>query len=322
MGSHLACYLVEKGYDVAGIRRKESDLSKFLMIKDCYQISDDVWNTHFNWKEADILDISSLDDATTGIDVVIHSAGLVSFLRKDQDKMLKINQEGTENVVNACLRSGVKKLVHVSSTSVFPSTDKVVDESMDFNPDGKFSYYGLTKHLAEMEVFRGQEEGLNVAIVNPSIILGFGDWNEGSSRLFKQSRKSFSFFSQGANAFVGVKDVCVVIEKLISRESSGRYLCVSENLSFRDVQNMMSDAFSSKRPTIRVGKGLTSLAWMIASLLRLFGIETMITRESARSANRIQRYDSSKVQTEFGVQFTPVETVIGEAVYCYKKKYG
>lgn len=317
LGSHLTCYLIEKGYEVVGIRRPETDLSTFRRIAGTYRMTEEQWGPHLEWKTADILNITQLDEAMKDVDAVVHAAGVVSFLRKDRQRMLSVNQEGTANVVNACLHAGIGRLCHVSSTSVFPESAQMVNEAMEFDPDGKYSFYGLTKHLAELEVFRGQEEGLEVVIVNPCVILGFGDWNSGSSRLFKQAARSFPFYSDGANAFVGVQDVCAVIEKLVSSPARGRYLCISENLPFREIQNQMADAFQTNKPRVRVSRKMAGFIWRIASILRLFSIQTLISRESVRAANRVQRYDATKAVTELSIQFTPVSEVIKKTVKEY-----
>lgn len=316
LGSHLACRLSLAGHDVVAIKRKDSDMAQFHQIRAVYgdQVS-------VEWCVADIRDLISLDDAFNNTDQVVHCAGMVSFLKKDSDRLLEVNQHGTANVVDACLKANVKRLCHVSSTSVFPSSDKTVDESFDFNPDGPHSKYGLSKHLAELEVFRGAEEGLNTVIINPSIILGYGDWNQGPCKLFHHIAGGFRFYSTGANAFVGVEDVCNAIEGLLQSDVSGRYLCTAENLPFKTIFDWMAEGFGTRPPSVRVGKSLNSLAWRIASCLRFFGIETMITRESARSANSVQKYSSEKLRSTLVMKFRPIHEVITESAERYKQHY-
>ena len=126
-----------------------------------------------NWILGDILDVVSLTKAMQGVTQVYHCAAIVSFAPKDQEKMLIANQEGTANVVNACLEHKIQKLVYVSSVAALGRirVGTPIDETMNWTSETSNSEYGKTKYLAEMEVWRGMAEGLNVAIVNPVIIL-------------------------------------------------------------------------------------------------------------------------------------------------------
>jgi len=138
--------------------------------------------------QCNILDVVSLEEAMMGIEQVYHCAAIVTFNPKRKMEMFKINIEGTANVVNAALEAGVKKMVYVSSVAALGRIreDEIINETMNWTEETSNSNYGQSKYLAEMEVWRGIGEGLNAVMVNPVVILGAGDWNGGSSQIFKK----------------------------------------------------------------------------------------------------------------------------------------
>ena len=159
VGSHLISSLIEKGLTVRGLYRKN-----IPVFKNAEKV---------NWVAGDILDVTSLEQAMQGVTQVYHCAAIVSFSPKQAETMLQANVEGTANVVNACIQNNIQKLVYVSSVAALGRIreDAAVNETMNWTPETSNSIYGKSKYLAEMEVWRGMGEGLNVAIVNPVIIL-------------------------------------------------------------------------------------------------------------------------------------------------------
>ena len=124
--------------------------------------------------QCDILDVTVLEEIMKGVTHVYHSAALVSYSPKDKRQLIKINVEGTANMVDACLQAEVQKFVHVSSVAALGRTGKgeVISEQMNWTEETSNSTYGKSKHFGEMEVWRGIGEGLQAVIVNPSLILG------------------------------------------------------------------------------------------------------------------------------------------------------
>lgn len=320
LGAHLICELLMKGQEVKAIRRNTSSLYQFNLIADNKLGKDSKSLQNLSWLDCDVLDTPGLIEAMHGVDHVYHCAGLVSFLRRDRDRMLDINQGGTANVVNACLASGISRLCHVSSTSALgpvKGVDDLITEQTEFDPDSKPSFYGLTKHLSELEVLRGSEEGLSTVIINPSVILGFGTVQSGTPRLFVNAWRNFPFYSTGANAFVGVDDVTECMIRLANSELTGRYLCLSENLSFRDVFNAMADEMGKRRPRFKAGKAFAGTAWRVAGVLRMLGINSLLSRESANSAGSVKRYSNQKISEVLEYRFTPVKEVIHKLAPLY-----
>ena len=164
VGSHLIYSLIEKGLNVRALYRKNIPVFK--------------GSEQVQWIHGDLLDVNSLQEAMQGVTQVYHCAAIVAFSPKQAAAMLQANVEGTANVVNACIQHQIQKLVYVSSVAALGRIreNAPVDETMNWTPETSNSIYGKSKYLAEMEVWRGMGEGLNVAIVNPVIILG--DFND------------------------------------------------------------------------------------------------------------------------------------------------
>lgn len=273
------------------------------------------------WVEGDILDILSLEKAIEPVDYVVHTAAVVSFVPRDRKMMYKVNQEGTANVVNVCLKYQRQKLVHVSSIAAIGRPDKrkqaasedlVLNEEQRWEDSPENSEYAKTKHLAELEVWRGIAEGLNAVIVNPTIILGEGDWEKSSTQLFRYVYREKPFYTEGVANVVDVKDVAEVVYRLAGSDITGeRFLLNAGSISFQNLFNMMADKMRRKRPSFKVGAGLAGVIWRVEAVRTwLLGTKPLITKETAQSAARKITYDNGKVRKALDFQFQPIEETV------------
>ena len=279
------------------------------------------------WIQADILDVVALEDAFENVTHVYHCAGLVSFVAKDKTQLYAVNVDGTANVVNACLSEGVQKLIHVSSVAALGRIrpGQLIDESLQWTPETSNSEYGRTKFLGEMEVWRGMGEGLNAAIVNPSIILGeHGDWATGSMRIFKTVYDAFPWYSTGITGFVDADDVVKVMRLLMHNDvQNERFVVSGENAIYRDLFFMIADGFGKKRPQKKVTPFMAGLVWRMAKLASLFsGKPPFITKETARTSLAEARFSSRKLlqlMPEFA--YTPLPETVKRICKQYKLFY-
>ncbi len=316
VGSHIICQLLSNGHQVRALCRQNSDktwfdrTSKWLLGEAHSSLI-----TKLEWVIGDVTDIVSLLDGMEGCQQVYHAAAVVSFAKSDQDQLKKINIEGTANVVNACLASQpTTDLCFISSTASIGGVEKkLVDESEVYTVDQANSYYSTTKYLAELEVIRGREEGLNAAIINPCIVLGFGNWHKGSARIFKNGKQGFPFYTGGANAFVDARDVALAACTLMDNHKfESRFLCAAWNMKFYDVFTAIASGFGSKLPRIKVSPLLAGIAWRLASVVRFFTGAGIITKESAQAGLKTRLYDSSKLLNQTNVKFRDFDTSIKE----------
>lgn len=312
IGAYILKELAEKGIETRAIRRS-AKLPAF--------ISADVFDK-VEWVEGDILDLSSLDSAMQGVDAVIHSAAIVSFHAADRANLYKTNIEGTANVVNQAIEHNVNRFIHVSSIAALGRKEdgRIVTEDQKWEESRINTHYAISKYHGEMEVWRGIGEGLTGVIVNPSTVLGYGDWNSSSCAIFKNAYRQFPWYTNGTNGFVDVEDVAKAIVLLLETDISGeRYILNGDNWSFRKLIDTMADNFQRKRPTLLATPFLGSIAWRIEKLKSIFsGSKPLLTRESARVAHSKTIFNNSKILAALpGFSFTPLDRTIQDACKHY-----
>lgn len=300
VGSYLLRYLVERGYTrIRALRRPASNLDLVAPVAD-----------RIEWIEGDVLDIFALADALTGVEQVYHCAALVSFLPGDAQRLLQVNVEGTANVVNAALEAGIDKLVHISSVAALGRTrnGETLSEQNFWQRGPHNTNYAISKFLSEQEVWRGMAEGLRVGVVNPSIILGSGRWDEGPLRFFRLAWNNFPFYPQGGSGFVDVRDVARFMIQLMESSIDGqRYILNAENTSYGDLLRQMALLLDRRPPFIPSGRLLHAIAWRFAGIAALFSSRPpFITRETARNATRRYFFDNQKSMADFDFHYTPL----------------
>jgi len=276
--------------------------------------------------QGDILDVVKLEENMQGISHVYHCAANVSYDPKDKMRVLKMNIEGTANIVNACIDADVKKLVHVSSVAALGRIRKgeVVTEEMNWSEETNNSNYGKSKYLGELEVWRGIGEGLQAVIVNPSLILGGDDWDNGSSVIFKNAYNEFKWYTDGVSGVVDVRDVARAMILLMNSEISGqRFILSGENLPFREIFTRIAECFHKKPPYKKVTPLLAGLIWRAEALRTKFtGKKHMLTKETVRTAQVKVYFDNSKILKALPrFQFTKIEDTIEHTCSTLKEKY-
>ncbi len=316
LGSYVVAALLKEGHPVIGLKRKESSTAEFdKIIKHESELHGEELLKNFTWKEADILDIVVLDEVLENASVVFHCAAKVDFSSRFKDEMMAVNITGTMNVVNACLKNNVKKLVHVSSTSALGRTenDKLITEETEWEPNDNNTNYSISKHLGELEVWRGIEEGLNAVIVNPCIILGYGEWEKGSCRIFNNIENGLRFYTNGINGFVDARDVAKIMLLLAdSGISAQRFLVISENKTYRSILDEMAAALHRPKPNIELKNSYKRLLIFIVKIIQFIRPNSTITPETINTSLHIHRYSNEKIKGVFDYKFNPVGNCINE----------
>jgi nucleoside-diphosphate-sugar epimerase len=312
LGGYIIQTLVQKGYQVTALRR--SDRLPFFI--------DPVYFKEVNWIKGDLFDTDALYEGMKDADAVIHSAAMVSLHASDRALLYKNNVEGTANVVNVAIETGIQRFVHVSSIAAIGRLESggLVNEDQKWDAERKTTYYAKSKYQAELEVWRGMAEGLNGVIANPSTILGYGDWDHSSCAIFKNVYQEFPWYTNGINGFVDVQDVAEAIVRLMkSDRQNERYIISAENWSFRDLFNAIADGFQKRRPSKRATPLLSGIAWRLELLKSLFTrARPLLTSESARVANSITRFSNEKLLDALpGFTFTPLEETVQRACRDY-----
>ncbi|MEZ0610013.1 NAD-dependent epimerase/dehydratase family protein [Fibrella sp. WM1] len=301
IGSHVVRYLLQLGRPVAALYRPENGYGLLTDVAD-----------QLTWHEGDVLDIPSLEAAITPGADVVHCAAIVSFVPKDRARMEQVNEEGTANIVNVCLKAGVRKLAYLSSVAALGRPEVkggepdasavglpaiVVTEEQKWQESPLNSAYAKTKYRAELQVWRGSAEGLPVVIVNPSVVLGAGDWTRSSTQLIKYAYDEKPFYTDGTINYVDVLDVAEAIVKLLHSELvDQRFILNAGTIPYRDFLTQLAQALGKRPPSRRVPPGLANVLWRVEAVRSwLTGRAPLITRETALSASHRYTYPGDPI---------------------------
>ncbi|MCI2229390.1 NAD-dependent epimerase/dehydratase family protein [Polaribacter sp. MSW13] len=322
VGSHLLYHLSLQNDTIRAVYRTKSSLENVKKVFS-YYTSDESYFEKIEWFQADITDVPSMIPAFLGIQYVYHCAAFISFHPKDYRRMRKVNIHGTAIIVNLCIDSKIQKLCFVGSIASVGDAVKgeLITEENEWNKELDNSGYSITKFGAEMEVWRASQEGVDVVIVNPGVILGSGFWNAGSGKLFSQVYKEFPFYTEGVTGFVAVQDVVKAMILLMnSTVINERFILVSENKSFKEIFFLIADAFGKKRPSKKIKPWQTSVFWRISSLFSFFSRkEPLLSKYSARSAHSVSEYSSEKIRKTLNFEFEKIRDTVKRVCQNYPK---
>ncbi len=317
VGSHLLAQLLQLNKPIRAIyRSQEKVIYVEKLLLSCYPNLTFPQLERIEWVNATLENIPQLSDTFQGIDEVYHCAGYISYnpSEKEYKKLRKVNIEGTSNMVNLALSHSVKKFCHVSSIATLGSelNKKMVTEVSPRNNEKKYDNYSITKYGAEMEVWRASQEGLNVVIVNPGIIIGEGFWKSGSGLLFSKVKKGLSYYIPLITGFVDVKDVTkAMVSLMTSHIKQERFILVGENLSFKVILQQIAKELKCQAPKKAIKSWMISLGWIFQSIGRkLLGTPQEITQLSIKAAFNETFYKTTKIEEAVDLQFTPLEKTI------------
>ncbi|QQR98807.1 MAG: NAD-dependent epimerase/dehydratase family protein [Sphingobacteriales bacterium] len=309
VGGELVHQLVANGEQVRIIVRKNSNIN---YLKNIISKIDVV--------EADILDIMSLEEAFVGVEKIYHSAAIIAYNKKQYDAMYKTNIEGTSNVVNAALSCGVKKILYISSIAAFAAKpNTIVDEETKWEENEWNTAYGVTKQMAERQIFRGIEEGLEATIINPGIIIGVGhDEQKSIMQLFKRIAKGkMPFYVPGRNGMIDVKDVVNISILLMNGAyNKERFIAINENIYFKDYFQMIAKAVNKPAPKYKLPKIIATIGYTMDAILSFINPnrKRAYTKENAKVAMQDFFYNNQKLKQTLNYQFIPFENTIQEIV--------
>ncbi len=315
VGSHLLLHLVENGENVRAIYRKLETIEKIKNLFSHYK-KENLFEK-IDWLQADILDIPSLEIAFENVEYVYHCAAYISFDPKDEAILRKTNIEGTANVVNFCVAKNVQKLCFISSIAALgdlKENEKIITEETDWNPEKSHSDYAISKFGAEMEIWRGQQEGLNSVIVNPGVIIGPRIWEDGSGIFFKKIENGFPFYSKGTTGFVSVTDVVKIMVQLMKSEiKNERFALVANTISFQELFYSMADALKVRRPSVYINPFVTGILWRVDWFFStFFRTKRILDKETAIASHSKTLYANEKIINSLKINFLNIHQYIKE----------
>jgi len=321
VGSHLLFELTRNGEKIRALKRITTKPEIVRKVFGYYTEQPDVALSRIDWIDGDVMNAAEVFKAAQGIEKVYHTAGFVSFNPSDNADILKINVKGAENIVNACLENGIEKLCFVSSASAIGQGEngEMLNEDIYWSRKGKESIYATSKYQAEMEVWRGISEGLNAVIVNPSIIIGPGNWKRSSIRLFNEVYKGMRFYTEGTTGYVDVRDVVKAMILLMNGDFRGeRYLVSEGNYSYKQILTMIADSLGKRPPDISATPLMTNIAyWLDLLWSSLTRGDRRITKDILTSSSKHIRFSNDKIRNTTGMEFIPVADSIMHTSKCF-----
>ncbi len=321
VGAHLLLHLLENGETVRAIYRNSNAIEKTKSLFELFQ-KEGLFQK-IEWLEADILDVPSLEIAFKNIQYVYHCAGIISFDPKDENLLRKVNIEGTANIVNFCIHNKIKKLCYVSSIATLgdlAQNESQLSETSEWNPEIYHNDYAISKYGAELEVWRGFQEGLSVVIVNPGVILGPTIWTAGSGAIFSEIKKGLTFYTKGQTGYVGVNDVAKAMIQLMQSEISGeRYCMVSEHVTYEEIIKRIASKTKKSLPKFYAKPWLTEIMWRIDWFCStFFGTKRKMPKYAATTIHSIDNYSNAKIKNALNFEFVSIDEVISNILLVEK----
>jgi dihydroflavonol-4-reductase len=309
LGSKLADAYLLQGYEVFGIKRKGTKIPDL--------------DTRIKIFEGDITDTILLEDVFQDSDLVIHTAAVVSFDRRDKEIMFETNVIGTKAVVDTCLVLKVPKLIHISSVAALgrKTTGGLIDENAQWENSEFNTNYAYSKYLSEIEFWRGIEEGLEGFCVNPSIILGCGDLYSTSNKLFQNLFTKYIPYFKGSINVVDLRDVVASIVELDNNKiNAERFILNGDSISIKDLMSYFSDRTKAK--LLEVPKFIVWVAWFFEGLATFFnGKRSRLTRETFKVMKAESNYSNDKILNVISHKFKTIDETLKYCIAYYVEKY-
>ncbi len=321
LGSHLLLELLRREGPVRALCRKDSDLDRVRRLHRRLLPEAEAWWERIEWIYGDLNDLPAIELALDGVTEVWHCAARVSFDPRDRETLLRVNAEGTGNLVNACLAGAVKRFCHVSSIATIDGTGAMLDESDSWDP-ARSGVYSTSKYLAEMEAWRASQEGLPTLIVNPGVILGPGFWEAGSGKFFSRMAGGLRYYPPGGTGFIGARDTARAMVQLMEGGHTGeRFILVGENLSYRELLEKIALRLKVEAPRKSLKIWQLELLWRLDALRgALLGKERLLTRSVVRSLRNRNEYSNAKVRAALGRDLEPVDQVLDRCARHFLKE--
>ena len=275
--------------------------------------------------EGDVRNLSTLIQAFKGSRMVYHLAGIISIL-PGRDKLLEqVNVTGTQNVVEACIQVGVRRLVYTSSIHAIeePPDGTIIDESLSCNPRRVPENYGRSKARATLAVLEGVKRGLDAVIVHPTGIIGPYDFriSEMGQLILDFINGNLKAYIDGTYDYVDVRDVANGIILAGDEGQSGeRYIFSGEQISVFRLMKMLQEISGVKAPNIKIPLWIASIAAYFSPIYyRLTRTKPRFTTYSLDVLRSNSLISSEKARRQLGFTTRPVIQTIRDSVSWFRQ---
>ncbi len=307
LGGNLAAEAIAAGHRVIATKRNGTHVKHLADLP-------------IEWRDADLSSTDALARAFAGADVVFHCAAAVSVKRDVTREMRETNVTGTQNVIDACVRAGVKRLVHTSSVVAIGLTTNGVpcDETAtwNFDTEGLLDGYAITKHEAE-DLVHAARDRIDAVIVNPTYMFGPRDARPSSGKLIvKIVKRQVPGWTEGYNNFVDVRDVARGMLAAWQKGRRGeRYILGGHDMTYRACFETIARVAGVKPPRIRIPIPIAKLVGRAGDLIEARGRDPVVNSTQIRYAYTDKfRFASRKAADELGYTYGPLEPAIADAL--------
>ena len=322
VGSHLIYQLTLENNVIRATHRADSDIERVKLLFKFYSKDFNELFKKIEWIEADLNNLSQLQDAFKDISFVYHCAAYISFDPSRYETLRRVNIKGTANIVNLCINNKIKKLCHVSSVATLGYNIKEIDENNYWDGNKHKSAYAISKYGAEMEVWRGVQEGVKSVIINPGVIIGPGFSKSAFGTIIKMVTNKKRFHTCGKTGYVDVRDIANIMIRLMnSKIENERYILVNKNLSYKKVIDMVSSNLGMKNKSTFVSKSKLKIA-LVFDLVssKFFNKERKLSKALCKTLTRNFNYSSKKIKKDLNFEFTSILETFEKSCQFYSQE--
>ena len=314
LGNAVLRELNEAGHDSVALVRSPYDSVVFEGI-----------DTEF--VSGDLLDRDLITKVVQNCDAVIHAAGLIHLGWKRLQESMKVNSEGTQILVDACLQHG-GKLIHIGTVNTLAvgTREQPANESTPYgNAGGQIPCsYVLSKRAGVEVVKKGVEQGLEAVILAPGFMLGPWDWKPSSGRMMLALSKGWKPIApSGGCSVCDVRDVAAATVTAVDKDlSSGReFILAGENMTYMELWAGMAERFGQRSPLMRAGPLQRKFAAVFGDVIGRIFAEPDFNSAAIAMSSQYHWYDSSRAQAELGYQRRDVQQTIDDAAAWIREKH-
>lgn len=322
VGSHLIYQLTLENNVIRATHRADSDIERVKLLFKFYSKNFNQLFKKIEWIEADLNNLSQLQDAFKDISFVYHCAAYISFDPSKYETLRRVNIRGTANIVNLCIKNKIKKLCHVSSVATLGYNIKEIDENNYWDGNKHKSAYAISKYGAEMEVWRGVQEGVKSVIINPGVIIGPGFSKSAFGTIIKMVTNKKRFHTCGKTGYVDVRDIANIMIRLMnSKIENERYIVVNKNLSYKRVIDIVSSNLGLKNKSTFLSKSKLKIALMLDLVSSKFlNKERKLSKALCKTLTRNFNYSSKKIKKSLSFEFTSILETFEKSCQFYSQE--
>lgn len=300
VGYYIAEKLIKEGHSLTVLYRTEG--YGYQKIKNLTEKT--------TFIKGDINNYELLDECLPGHDIIIHAAATVSFNSLDSQLIDKTNVHGTTNLINCAIANNIQKFIYISSIAALGGHHEQIrfDESAEWDPKIGHHSYAISKHNAEMEIWRGSVEGLDTCILSPSLVIGKWDESHHSMQLFKKIKSGNPFYTPGSKGWVDARDIGNAVAAVINKKVyNQRIILNGHNESLKKVLSLGAIEAGKIPPRFKLPYGLLMTGVRLMHLIsKSMGLKNILTPELVKSMYSHREFDNSKSIALLDIKYTPL----------------